>query len=378
MSYTPATKLSHSDASQRATVLTNGNVMVTHGLGVGQIMKFADWQILADGAKIKLDCSPSSASGLAEYPPRPVEYPPVAVDSSAHSTDIVTTEASLAHAANRWAAARWTIPRIGAKLRWTLNPTNYRVAIMTAKGVLQVKSVTDGVPEIHPTTCRDCTPCRELAMTPPAPWAHNRPIKKTMFPDEAAWRASLPAGGSVDVLQPSKVAEVHADETAKAEYNSLTDIEKVNALVKRYKIRDRVQEMQSVHERLSEATNMVSKFRTSLNTLTLHDILNGDGLNRCMRLKGLLQYYRQCKSWFDAAVLSRTDVNKHALRDNRRGTGHILATINGVENIITPYNDKIAAIPLSERWSNAKTYSSFAEMGNPALSVRYRGHTINI
>ena len=80
----------------------------------------------------------------------------------------------------------------------------------------------------------------------------------------------------------------------------------------------------------------------------------------------------------NSCTLSRTDVNKHALRDNRKGTGHILATINGVECIIVTFNDKIAAIPLSERWSNAKTYGSFAEMGNPALSVLYRTHRINI
>ena len=49
MSYTPGTKLSHT-ATHRATVLTGDNVMVTLGLGVGQMMKLADWIILADGS----------------------------------------------------------------------------------------------------------------------------------------------------------------------------------------------------------------------------------------------------------------------------------------------------------------------------------------
>ena len=166
MSYTPGTKLSHTDATRRATVLTGDNVMVTGGLGYGQMMKLADWLILADGARIQEEFIPVPKDGaVAPLPPAP---PP---------------------------------PAIGSKFRWALNGETYRVAIMTAKGLLQVKSVTDGGGEVHPTTCRECTPCKELAMTPPAPWA-RRPLKQTMFADEAAWRASLPTGGSVEITPP--------------------------------------------------------------------------------------------------------------------------------------------------------------------------------
>ena len=38
MSYTPGTQLSHTDATRHATVLTGDNVMVTAGLGYGQMM----------------------------------------------------------------------------------------------------------------------------------------------------------------------------------------------------------------------------------------------------------------------------------------------------------------------------------------------------
>ena len=324
MSYTPGTKLSHSDACQRATVLTGDNVMVTYGLGVGQMMKFADWQILADGANIQEVVAPVKE-------------------------DI---QANIDHAAARWAsldaATRWVIPMIGAKLRWTLKPNTYRVAIMTTKGVLEVKSID----EINGVL-----------------------LKKTMFKDDAAWRASLPAGGSVDVLQPSKIVEA---QTTDAVYSSLSDIEKVNALMKRYKIRDRVQEMQSTHERLSDAVNLVNISRDKLRSLTLQEHLNIRGLYECSHLKRVMEYHRQRKKWFDAAVLSKCDVHKHELRDMRYGTGHILATIHGVKNIIVTFQDKIAAIPYSPRWSNATTYNSFAEMGNPALSVVYRTHTINV
>ena len=79
MSYTPGTKLSHTDATRHATVLTGDNVMVTAGLGYGQMMKLADWLILADGARIQEEFIPlpkegaaHSASG-AEFIPVPKE-----------------------------------------------------------------------------------------------------------------------------------------------------------------------------------------------------------------------------------------------------------------------------------------------------------------
>jgi hypothetical protein len=176
MSYTPGTKLSHT-ATHRATVLTGDNVMVTLGLGVGQMMKLADWIILADGATIQ------------------EEFSPVPKDGAAHS-------ASGAEFIPLPTASAAPPPAIGSKLRWTLGPETYRVAIMTAKGVLQVKSVTDGAGEVHPAATCECLTCRELRQWAPT-WP-RRPLKKTLFADEAAWRASLPTGGSVEITPPAK------------------------------------------------------------------------------------------------------------------------------------------------------------------------------
>jgi len=68
-----------------------------------------------------------------------------------------------------------------AKFKWTLDENNYRVAVITKKGLLQVKSVTNGKPELHTSNSR------------------ASPLKLTMFPCESAWRKSLPPGGNVDV-----------------------------------------------------------------------------------------------------------------------------------------------------------------------------------
>ena len=89
------------------------------------------------------------------------------------------------------------LPRaVGSKLRWTLNDETYRIAVQTKKGILQVKSVTDGAGECHDDSC-SCVACSELRMVPPPPWRERRPLKLTFFADEAAWKASLPEGGSI-------------------------------------------------------------------------------------------------------------------------------------------------------------------------------------
>jgi hypothetical protein len=69
MPYAPGTKLSHSDSTERATVLTDGKVMVTRGFAVTQIMKLADWFILADGATIYEDYIPLESDKIDFSPP---------------------------------------------------------------------------------------------------------------------------------------------------------------------------------------------------------------------------------------------------------------------------------------------------------------------
>jgi hypothetical protein len=84
---------------------------------------------------------------------------------------------------------------VGSKMRWNLNEETYRIAVQTKKGILQVKSVTDGAGECHDYSC-NCLPCAELRMF--APWrVSRRPLKLTFFADEAAWKASLPQGGNI-------------------------------------------------------------------------------------------------------------------------------------------------------------------------------------
>jgi hypothetical protein len=331
MSYAPSTKLSHTNNTQRATVLTNENVMVTQGLGYGQMMKLADWIILADGAKIQ-----------EEYIPLP-------------STEIISAAPAV----------------IGAKFRWTLNPETYRVAIMTSKGLLQVKSVTDGAGEVHPTTCT-CPPCRELAMTPPAPWA-RRPLNKTMFADEAAWRASLPDGGTVELSLPNKIAEAQRSDEV---FPRLSDLEKVKALLNRYKIRTQAWDSGSQADVKNISYDRIQKTREALAAITPQEDIDQPQYRRQLNLQlsHSVSCYNRSKLFCDKypVLAAQRPVHIH-----RRGTGQLRAMIGGESMILTVFKTRIAAtVPITG--SAVKLYKNFAEMGNPKLSVYYRRRSINI
>ena len=370
MSYTPGTKLSHTHALRRATVLTGDNVMVTAGLGSGQMMKLADWIILADGAKIQEEFIPVPKDGAASAP-----LPPTEVISSAEEEARV----------NRWrwrrglpslpaplplpTASAAAPPAIGSKLRWTLSPETYRVAIMTAKGLLQVKSVTDGAGEVHPTTCRECRPCKELAMTPPAPWA-RRPLKKTMFADEAAWRASLPTGGFIVVTIAAKpVAEQKIAVVAQAP----NDVEKLKAAIKTYKIRTTTLVGNSPQERLKYSEESIAKLRAELAAITLdHDLHRWD-----MRHK-LTRQLKHARSWYWSMKSACNGPNSDVkpVRMTHRGTGAIVGDTHGTRFYLTIHEDQIAASS-SLHYGNVRLYKSFAEIDSDLkLVVKYRGREI--
>jgi hypothetical protein len=300
MSYSPATKLSHSNATNKATVLTNGNVMVTLGLGAGQVITLEDWRILADGAAI-----------VEERAPLP-------------STP-------------------------GSKFRWTLDENNYRVAIMTAKGLLEVKSVVNGVTEMVDTR-----------------------VKKTLFPNEAAWRASLPLNGRGTTEISDPLAEkARADEA----YHRLSDIEKLEALMKRYKVRDEAWESGSHADRVKWNLRAIEELREQLNRLTLEEELDNRRHRLNLSLRRYLQaYFRNKKYVIETGEMA----NRRPLNIAKRGPSHILATLDGVPHILTTFNGKIAAVKHSRMWSPVKLFNNFAEMGNPPITAFYRRRNINV
>lgn len=357
MPYTPGTKLSHTDATRRATVLTGDNVMVTAGLGYGQMMKLADWIILADGARIQEEFIPlpkegdaHSASG-AEFTPLPAASAPI----SAPSTPVPTPPPA----------------PVGSKFRWTLDTNTYRVAIMTVKGLLQVKSVTGGASEVHPTTCRECRPCRELAMTPPAPWA-RRPLKRDMFADEAAWRASLPTGGSVEITPPAKPG---AEQKVAAVAQAPNDVEKLKAAIKTYMIRTTAEEAPSPQEQLKTSMQQMEKFRAELAALTLEQDLQWPHMR-----KKLTRQLKVARSWYISMKIACNCSDSHVrpVRMSHRGTGFIACRAGDEIYYLAVHEDKIAAAHGLHQ-AKARLYKNFAEMGSDVkLVVKYRGREISL
>ena len=88
---------------------------------------------------------------------------------------------------------------VGDKIKWELNEETYRIAVFTDKGLLQVKSITDGGAETHSKDC-NCGPCWEHNHN--APWRPRLPLAKAFFETESAWRASLPQGGKLYTKSP--------------------------------------------------------------------------------------------------------------------------------------------------------------------------------
>jgi len=167
------------------TVITDGNVFITAGIGAGTIMKYVDWLILAGGKPIP------SSTPIPQF------------------------------AALRAAA-------IGTKFKWILNEETYRIAIQTADGVLQVKSITDGGAEVHDDACA-CNGCL---------YNYRLPLKKTFFVNEDFWRSSLPHGGIVTTTMPCPRSK---GERMAAEHNPFEDDrDKLQEYMRRFNIRSKV------------------------------------------------------------------------------------------------------------------------------------------
>ena len=169
------------------TVVTDGNVFITAGIGAGTIMKYVDWLILAGGKPILSSTPIPQFAGLRT-------------------------------------------PAIGTKFKWILNQETYRIAIQTADGVLQVKSITDGGADVHDDACA-CNGCL---------YNYRLPLKKTFFINEDFWRSSLPHGGIVTTTMPGPRSK--GEQLAQAHNPYEDDRDKLQEYMRRFNIRSKAVE----------------------------------------------------------------------------------------------------------------------------------------
>ena len=340
MSYIPGTKLSSFDTNLHATVLTDAKVMMTHGLGAGQIVKLEDWLILA-GDNITVFSSPQVQAVQAPVE-TPVE-PPVQVQEPVEAAAQVQEKVA-----------------VGSKFRWTLCGGNYRVAIMTSKGLLQVKCV------INDITSKDSI---------------GR-VKTTMFADEAAWRASLPEGDAViQVTGPDNRADVEK-RIQGAQISTLytDDAGTLNEFMNRFKIRSDFFHATSLNKMVETSLGHIEFYRNQLSKITLEEDLAGSKRRPyTLGLKRALSNYNHNK--YRASLATNPNLGTPHLYV--RGTNRLRTNIGGTEYEVGLKGDRLMATQIairlvSSKHSPAILYNNLAEMGNPKIYMIYRRRRIDL
>jgi len=337
MSYSPATKLSYSNGQQRATVLTEGNVMVTMADGAAwrQMMRLEDWLILADGQKIQ-----------EEFIPLPKEG---AVRSAVGGEFIPLPKAE---AAGRHAAAA-QVYDVGTKLKWKKDDNTFRVAIVTGKGVLQVKSMTPDSLE----------------------------YTRKMFPTAEAWIATLPGQeGNISVTRPDITTSVQKrlEEPLPA---TLSDVAKVGALMKRFKVLSGVYQEASFLEKYEGTAQHADHCIKTLDKMPAdYEKKFPDFRERYTRNLKALQADLERQEQ-KMAGMTYAEKSYKPLQFYHRGSSALFATIRGVKTPIYAFggNHKARYEYDSIVTLDGKEWLSFDEMGvdkkpngQPMLSVRYR------
>jgi hypothetical protein len=349
--YSIGTKLSSPDAL--GVVLTNDKVAVKTGIFAGQFISLDDWKILYE--------PPAVADKLVDAEQAESKAQPLVESKPAHEKRA-----------------------IGTKMKWVLTPETYRVAIQTDKGILQVKSVTDGAGECHETGCK-CAPCEAFATRLlHTPW-NRLPLKKTLFEDEAAWRASLPQGGEVSV-------EGASIEKKFISLSSTTDVEKVAELCQRFNVYADIFEHRNTIQQLENMKSLQLKNDERFQTFKANPSL----FSKSYSLRKFESWRATYAKWIHIlteriANSSVAENNVHTYSKASSGRARLFLTLaDGTQaDIWTTKNlrrvSQMSNTPLElSIFYNGKLYKSFKEFdiamdnGKPILVANYRNKTINL
>jgi len=122
---------------------------------------------------------------------------------------------------------------VGTKFKWTKDADNYRVAVQTKKGLLQVKVVTGGQADYHENcACKRCVEIR-LSNGQIPPWRRGPPLKMTLFENEFNWRDSFnEIGGKLSIISAPITKEMR--QLCSAPLDAVTDALKLKELERRF------------------------------------------------------------------------------------------------------------------------------------------------
>ena len=275
----------------------------------------------------------------------------------------------------------------GTKIKWELITKDYecsRTAIQTKKGVLQVKNIAYGNPELHEEECT-CPLCEYHYAVP-----QILPNQKKMFADYNSWRESLPYCGTVTITppdnrpKPQRNLEKYIDE--------LNDVEKLHEIIRNFKINTRVRDGESLQERLDTTRAEIDKLRKEYNTLTNtsladntsnHSIIRAKVLNLNTRILHGLGFYKS----LHMTLTESDNPTERPTFVKAFGTRRLRAVINEIDYEVAiksdvSSNEKIALSPVHDRWRPARLFNNIHEithqMGNPYFYVIYRRRRLNI
>ena len=246
----------------------------------------------------------------------------------------------------------------GAKFKWTLDDETYRIAVKTADGFLQVKSVTDGRGQVHAADCH-CNPCANYNMVPRPPWQQSRPLLKTNFENYRAWLDSLPVGGTLAITLADKRTALQR----RAQLPSgLTDVEKLEELERRFKLRSTVYVAPSLQQTKDTLSAGIQRL--------VNEYMDGEGYEAiCARLANLREVYNKNNALMNVRTHEECNQNRYIYL--QRGTGKLMAYCGDKMYRIASCHGQICR-------DDGRLFSSFAAMGAKTVIVKYYGKLIAV
>jgi hypothetical protein len=260
---------------------------------------------------------------------------------------------------------------VGTKLRWVLDDETYRIAIATANGILQVKSVTDGESE-------------RVSLPDNARSWQRENLKKTFFTTEEEWRASLPQGGEVHLYGPPQ-------KNVPLVVAGTSDVEKIEQLSARFKIRAGVYQQSSPLNTRELTLGLIFKMENIIACSEKELCRSKFESKLCESYKGAISVYK--KTIQDIDAMSEAQKNRHEFRFTKykQSKQKLFITLaNGIFTQISPSNGITrfqgdADIPRAIFCHyDRRLYSSLDEMnpfkrdGHPVIQASYRTKMIDL
>lgn len=326
MSYAPRTKLSCDSSS--CIVLNDDYVFVSSGLAANQRMPFADWRIIIGDETIRDEFIPVEPAA-----PEPAATAPV-----------------------------------GTKWRWAADDTNYRVAIQTKHGVLQVKQSSES-----PSFC------------------HLVDFKHHNYATYEAWVATLPAwpSGTITKTLPQDIlSQLERRKKRSAELLSgggtASAIETIQSL---WKVQTSIFRRQSTIERISYKEDMIGRIRSQLHSITIEQDMTTPKVRRRLtrQLEKFVSSLTQLKACAAVQTPEQNNFHETYMADYSKQRLYVQTSIGKLPIAYDRQTQSVAIrVPDENSWGATKlTFVKWLEdlpfIGTrPRLSVTYRRREIEL